>query len=329
MSLNSRIICLLCLAALCMAVCQCPAEARDRPRVIVSTDIGGSDPDDFQSMVHYLVYADRFLTEGLISSPPGKGRVKDITECLAAYKKDYPNLRTWSKHYPTSKALRAVVRQGAVNGQTSKTPSEDISEGAKLIIERASLKDPRPLYVIVWGSITDVAQAVHKSPAIKAKLRIYSIGSWNTTMDRKARDYLFHKHPDLWWIENDTSFRGMYEGGNQSGDLGNKSFPEKHVRNHGHLGALFMKKKRDIKMGDTPSVLYLLNGDPDKPGTEHWGGGFIRPFPRKRPTYWHDDPSEAVRGHKKNGAKTVNKWRKDYLRDWQSRMSQAASQKPS
>jgi hypothetical protein len=26
-----------------------------RPRVIVSTDIGGTDPDDFQSMVHFLV----------------------------------------------------------------------------------------------------------------------------------------------------------------------------------------------------------------------------------------------------------------------------------
>ena len=30
----------------------------ERYRVIVSTDIGGSDPDDFQSMVHYLLYSD-------------------------------------------------------------------------------------------------------------------------------------------------------------------------------------------------------------------------------------------------------------------------------
>ncbi len=27
-------------------------------RVIISTDIGGTDPDDFQSMVHLLVYSD-------------------------------------------------------------------------------------------------------------------------------------------------------------------------------------------------------------------------------------------------------------------------------
>jgi hypothetical protein len=34
------------------APAQPPADSR--PRVIVSTDIGGTDPDDFQSMVHVL-----------------------------------------------------------------------------------------------------------------------------------------------------------------------------------------------------------------------------------------------------------------------------------
>ena len=34
--------------------------AGERHRVMVSTDIGGSDLDDFQSMVHFLVYCDLF-----------------------------------------------------------------------------------------------------------------------------------------------------------------------------------------------------------------------------------------------------------------------------
>ena len=33
---------------------QGPNDAAGRPRVIVSTDIGGTDPDDLQSMVHFL-----------------------------------------------------------------------------------------------------------------------------------------------------------------------------------------------------------------------------------------------------------------------------------
>jgi len=69
-----------------------------RYRVIVTTDIGGSDPDDFQSMVHYLLYSDMFDTEGLISSAWGDGRVSDIYTVIDAYEKDYPNLIKHSNH---------------------------------------------------------------------------------------------------------------------------------------------------------------------------------------------------------------------------------------
>ena len=81
-------------------------------------------------------------------------------------------------------------------------------------------------------------------------------------------------------------------------------------------------------MGDTPSVLYLLYGDPDRPETEHWGGAFVRPFPDTRATYWHDNPDPALAERDKYGAKTVNRWRRDYLRDWQARMDRVRGPKP-
>ena len=311
---------LACALVICTTALGAQLDADERPRVIVSTDIGGSDPDDFQSMVHYLVCADAFETKGLISSPPQGGRVRDILECIAAYEKDYPNLRTWSRNYPSPDDLRRVARQGAIDPQSGKQPAAKISEGAKLLIESAKVADPRPLYVLVWGSITDVAQAVHKEPTIKPKLRVHSIGSWNTRQDPKARDYLFNKHPDLWWIESDSTFRGMYMGGAQNEDFGNRSFTEKNIKGHGHLGLLFMQKKADIKMGDTPSVLYLLHGDPNRPETAHWGGSFIRPDPDTRPSYWHDNPIESLSFQGKKGANTVNRWRKEYLLDWKERM---------
>ena len=171
---------------------------------------------------------------------------------------------------------------------------------------------------MVWGAITDVAQAVHDHPSIKQKLRVYSIGSWNTGQDRAARDYLYDKHGDLWWIESDTSFRGMYMGGRQDGDLGNRTFVEQHVKGHGALGNLFFDKKRDIKMGDTPSVLFLLRGNPDDPAGPSWGGSYVRTG--HGPNYWHDDPDPSRRDAARDGAKTVNRWREAYLRDWQRRM---------
>ncbi len=297
------------------------ALAGDRPRVIVSTDVGGSDPDDFQSMVHLLVYADVLDIEGLISSPPQGGRARHLLEVIDAYEKDYVRLRRHSDHYPTSDSLRAAVKQGAVDPAPARGWSGP-TEGSRWIIERAKADERRPLWVLVWGSITDVAQAIHDDPSIKSRIRVHSIASWNTRQDPAARNYLFENHPDLWWIESDTTFRGMYVGGRQDAEWGNRRFVERYIKGHGALGDLFFRKKPDIKMGDTPSLLYLLRGDPDDPTAPHWGGAFVKTDHGEH--YWTDNPDRNLSEGSRAGAKTVNRWRLDYLRDWQRRMDWAA-----
>src|SRR5262245_56041743 len=86
-----------------------------RPRGLVSSDIGGTDPDDFQSMVHLLVHADDFDLEGLVSSPYGPGRKEHILQVIDRYARDYPNLKTHSSRYPTPDALRAMTKDGALD----------------------------------------------------------------------------------------------------------------------------------------------------------------------------------------------------------------------
>ncbi len=289
----------------------------ERYRVIVSTDIGGSDNDDFQSMVHLLMYADVFDFEGFISSPPEAGRVKHIHETIDAYAKDYPQLLRHAAPYPKPEQLHTLVKQGAID-TSPKAGFSEATEGSRWLVDRARAEDLRPLYVLVWGCITDVAQAVHDAPDIKAKLRVYFISSWNRGKDQSARDYLYEHHTDLWWIESDTTFRGMYVGGDQEGDLGNNTFLQEHVRDHGTLGDLLVEKLPAIKMGDTPSVLYLLAGNPDDPQSDHWGGRYV-------PTghgshYWTDSQDTDLKEGKYPGAKSVNRWRAAYLRDWQARM---------
>src|SRR3990170_5075936 len=84
-----------------------------KPRVVISTDIGGSDPDDFQSMVHALLYADKFQIEALISTPTKHGgRTSHIHEVIDKYALDYNNLKTWSSEYSTPTYLKSVVYQG-------------------------------------------------------------------------------------------------------------------------------------------------------------------------------------------------------------------------
>lgn len=289
----------------------------DKPRVIISTDIGGSDPDDYQSMVHFFLYADRFEIEGLVSSPPKQGRKEHIEEVIHAYKQDFKNLRRYSNGFPSPASLYKVTKQGATDPQQEVIPQE-FSEGAKWIVKRAMEKNKKPLYILVWGSITDVAQAVHRVPEIKKYIRIYSIGSWNTVQDEKSRDYLYNNHPDLWWIENNTTFRGMYMGGFQENGYGNVSFVEKNVKGYGALGNLFWEKKEDIKMGDTPSVLYMLHGDPNNPEWPSWGGGFVKTGHGEN--YWTDNMADSLIENGRNGARTVNLYRKEFLDDWAKRM---------
>jgi len=292
--------------------------AGNRYRVIISTDIGGGDEDDIQSMIHYLIYSDLFDTEGIISSPPQKGRKADILKVIDEYEKDYHNLKTYSDKYPSPNYLRSIAKQGAINPAPERGYSSP-TEGSRWIIHCAKKKDPRPLYVLVWGAITDVAQAIHDNPEIKQKIRVYFIASWNQKNDQSAFMYIDKNHPDLWLIHNNSTFRGWYIGGNQKEDMGNKSFVDQHVADHGALGKYFVPLKDGrIKMGDTPSYAFLLRGIPDDPTKDSWGGRFIK---RKgRPNWWIDDPGPALVEREHKGAKTVNKWRQNYLHDWQKRM---------
>ncbi len=302
------------------------ALAGNRYRVIISTDIGGGDEDDIQSMVHYLLYSDLFDTEGIISSPPQKGRKKDILKVIDKYQKDYINLKTHSDKYPAPDYLRSIAKQGAINPAPEKGHSGP-TEGSKWIVHCAKKKDTRPLYVLVWGAITDVAQALHDEPGIKKKIRVYFIASWNQKQDQNAFRYIDENHTDLWLIHNNTTFRGWYTGGKQNGDLGNRSFVDEHVQNHGALGKYFVPLKGGrIKMGDTPSYAFLLRGNPDDPTKESWGGRFVK---RKgRPNWWIDDPDPALAEAGRPGAKTVNMWRRQYLRDWQKRMDRCTEKAP-
>ncbi len=268
------------------------------PRVIVSTDIGGTDYDDFQSMVHLLVYADRLDIEGLISSPYGGGRAEQILKVIDHYERDYPNLHSYSDRYPTAKQLRSVTKQGALDSAGLDGFGRP-TEGSAWIVACAKRPDPRPLWVLVWGGIDDVAQALHDEPAIKSKLRVYFIGGPNKKWCTTAYDYIAREHPDLWIIEANSTYYGWFNGGNQKGALGNAAFVTEHLRGHGALGDFFASGIRfkgqvrsTLKMGDTPSVVYLFGKTPDDPTKDSWGGRFVRAWERRR--YVFERPPTAA-----------------------------------
>lgn len=251
-----------------------------RHRVVVSTDIGGTDPDDFQSMVHLLLYADVLAIEGLISSPYGPGRKEHILEVIDHYEQDYPNLKNHASRYPSPDALRSITKQGAVDRAGYHGVGEP-TEGSAWIIERARADDPRPLHVLVWGGLEDLAQALHDAPDILPKLRVYWIGGPNKKWSPDAYQYIADHHSDLWIIEANATYRGWFVGGNQSAEWSNSGFVDEHVAGHGSLGDFFATQLGGtIKMGDTPSVGWLLKGTPGDPSQPGWGGRFVRAWDR-------------------------------------------------
>jgi hypothetical protein len=252
------------------------ALAGERHRVIVSTDIGGTDPDDFQSMVHLLLYADLLDLEGLVSSPYGPGRREHILDVIDRYEKDYPVLRTHSAEYPTPGSLRAISKQGAIDSPGFAGVGKP-TEGSDWIVRCARRPDPRPLHVLVWGGIEDLAQALHDAPDILPKLRVYFIGGPNKMWSVNAYNYIEQNHPKLWMIENNATYRGWFVGGNQTGEWGNTSFVTAHLAGRGALGDFFATHlKGTIKMGDSPSLGWLLRGNPEDPSKPGWGGRFQR-----------------------------------------------------
>jgi hypothetical protein len=254
--------------------------ASPRPRVIVSTDIGGTDPDDFQSMVHLLVSADRLDLEGLISSPYGPGRKEHILQVIDCYERDYPNLKTYSNKYPIPAALRAITKQGAVE-VADYTGVGQPTEGSEWIVKCARRDDSRPLHLLVWGGIEDLAQALHDAPDILPKLRVYWIGGPNKKWSPDAYQYLATHHSKLWMIEANATYRGWFTGGDQKGEWGNREFVTRHIAGRGALGDYFNTQLQGvIKMGDSPSVGWLLRGPPDDPTQPGWGGQFVRAWAR-------------------------------------------------
>lgn len=272
-------------------LCQCaqiqsePYSAEQPHRVIVSTDIGGTDFDDYQSMVHLLLYADTFDIEGIIASPYGEGRKEHIQEAIDAYEIDFPKLRAYSNRYPPSDSLRQLIKQGATDIPGPKG-FDKATEGSEWIIACARRNDTRPLHILIWGGIEDLAQALHDAPDILPELRVYFIGGPNKKWTVNAYQYIATNHPSLWIIEANASYRGWFVGGNQSGQWGNTEFVERHIKGFGALGSYFYKKGASMKMGDSPSLTRLLYGTPEDPTQPSWGGQFVRAW--KRPhTVFH------------------------------------------
>lgn len=307
-----------------------------KPRVFVTTDAGGSDKDDLQSLIHLLLYADDLNIVGLGSAAAklGHGNVGAIRSAIAAYEKDLPKLLSHSAGYPSGTFLRNVVHAGSASMQPAAGFSRPTHSSRALIAAAKAASPAMPLWVLTWGSHGDVAQALHDDPTIAPNIRLVSSG--REGQDPNAHRYLLSQWKTrVWWINGATSGRGIYAppSGANTPDA---AWPGPNASGHGALGNFFMACTRDLyssfdgrrrvnglKMGDSFSVLYLIdpNRNLDDPTARGWGGAYVADGSR----YWTDNRDPAKAHGSYYGAKTVAEHKAVFLADFAARFDRAQS----
>ena len=264
-----------------------------RLRIIVLTDIG-NEPDDSESMVRFLLYSNEFDVEGLIASTStwlrNKVHAELITERVHAYGRVLSNLRVHAAGYPDATYLLDRIKEGrAAYGMSGVGRGRD-TDASRLIIEAVDRPDPRPVWVLLWGGATDLAQAlwtVRKSRPPKevaifvSKLRVYASSDQDD-----AGPWLRATFPKMFWIASIHAFgcygRATYIGISSRRAPGadntmvSREWLAANIQNKGPLGAVYPTPEY-IMEGDSASFLYLIPnglGSPENPNWGSWGGRY-------------------------------------------------------
>ena len=334
-----------------------------RPRVFVLTDIS-NEPDDEESLVRFLVYANEFDVEGIVATTStwlrGTTREDLIRRQVEAYRLVRPNLVKHAAGFPEAEHLLSVTRTGqgsygmAAVGEGKETP------GSRLLLEAAGRDDGRPLWVSVWGGANTLAQALRDArealaPAdldrLAAKLRVYAISDQDD-----AGPWLRREFPGLFYVVSPSDQgSGDYRRATWTGISGDRHYKngpghefalvsnpwleENVIRDHGPLGALYPRVAY-IMEGDTPAFLGLVGnglGWAESPAYGGWGGRYAlrRPPGETRPiwTDGHDEDSDDARDTVTastgetvtSDQATVWRWRKHFQHDFAARMDWCAA----
>jgi hypothetical protein len=327
--------------------------AADKPRVVVLTDIT-NEPDDQESMVRFLVYANEYDVEGLVATTSvwlrDTVRPERIRELVTAYGKVRANLLKHAAGYPTAEYLLGVIKAGRPAFGMNGVGQGMSSEGSRHIIEVVDRPDPRPVWITVWGGANCLAQALwdvkhtrsrEALDAFVSKLRVYTISD----QDDSGR-WMRLTFPGLCYIvspgsvDNREYYKATWTG--ISGDRWYRNGPrhafhlvdnpwltEHVIRDHGPLGALYPKLEY-IMEGDTPSFLNLINnglGSHISPGYGGWGGRYVfhQSYAETQPIWTNvrgaRDTVTADDGRSYTSAQaTIWRWREAFQHDFAARM---------
>lgn len=325
----------------------------DRPRIFILTDIS-NEPDDEESLVRFLVYANEFDVEGLVATTSTwlrqAPREDLIRRQISAYEEVLPNLRRHAAGYPSADYLRAVTFTGQPAYGMEAVGSGLTSEGSRHLAEVAMRHSERPLWISIWGGANTLAQALwdlqNSSPPAELDRAIHGLRVYTISDQDDAGLWLRNTFPNLFYIVSPSTqdwkeyWRATWTG--ISGDRHYRNGPFHHfdlvdnpwleenvIRNHGPLGRLYPRLAY-IMEGDTPSFLGLISNGlawHHSPAWGGWGGRYVhyRAHGESRPIWTNNmdsrDTVTAVDGRVYiSDQATIWRWRLHFQHDFAARM---------
>ncbi|KAL4875844.1 hypothetical protein BJY04DRAFT_200917 [Aspergillus karnatakaensis] len=275
---------------------QCHLKHEGKTRLFVLSDID-NEPDDAQSLVRLMVYANEFRLQGLVATTSiwlnDTTRPDLMHEIADAYGSSLPNLQKHAHGWPGEADLKELIASGLpVYGLEGVGEGKD-STGSQLLVEAVDRSD-EPLWVLIWGGASVLAQALWHVNATRptaevdrfvSKVRAYSISDQDNTGTWIRRNW-----PQLFYIASVHHFNryAVAAWGGMSGEayyhfpcdadneLVSPEWVRNNVQNAGPLGSKYPDAEFILE-GDTPSLLYIIpNGlsDPEHPEWGSWGGRY-------------------------------------------------------
>ena len=280
-----------------------------KPRLVVCTDIAPADvePDDMESMVRLMAYADMFEIEAIITSvgwncdPYPAEWAQYLYRVIEAYGKDVTKLmrrsgqtafmplesegRQQIGYWPSVEYVRSRAVMGSRHGGIKAIGEGNDSEGSRLLIRLADEADERPIYVAAWGGANTLAQAIWRVQQTRSgdevrnfvrKFRLFTITDQDMKYDMRM-NLAYSSHQ---WLRKDfpDDLQFVWDEGawQEQCELGKQHWQQHKdgIQGHGALGKEYPTYKWGVE-GDTPSMLFVMpNGlnDPEDPRQAGWAG---------------------------------------------------------
>ncbi len=280
-----------------------------KARLLVHTDIG-NEPDDQQSVVRLLTYANEFDIEGLITCTSMWQRdvlrrdlIENIIEAYSGSPRD--NLmRHTGDYFPSKEELYAILKDGSTEYGMKGVGLGKDTDGSEWTIDVIDKKDPRPTWVTLWGGANVLAQAlwrIRESCSSEelddfiSKIRVYchvdqdNASHWvknnfpnlfyinspfympDTEINKDFGIRAYKNHRKATWAGISGELWYRFKGGPDSSLITKEWLLHNVQKDHGPLGAVYPNTQYAMET-DTQTFLLLIPTGLRSPQNPTFGG---------------------------------------------------------